>query len=128
MGTETGTFRKEGDYWTIIHNGGEFRLRDAVGLRYIRLLLERPGVKVSAAELLAAAYERGEEPDRRSSGRSAELRAERVRQSVQKAIKAAIERIAVNDLLLGYHLARTLRTGVFCCYRPDRLKRISWET
>lgn len=32
---EGSVFRREGDYWTVTHEGRSFRLRDAKGLRYL---------------------------------------------------------------------------------------------
>lgn len=44
---------------------------------------------------------------------------ERARLNVTRAIKTAVERIAEHDADLGRLLARTIRTGTFCCYIPD---------
>jgi tetratricopeptide (TPR) repeat protein len=53
--------------------------------------------------------------------------AERARQSVTKAIKAAIERISEHSPALARHLEHTIRTGSFCRYEPDRIAPISWK-
>ena len=45
--------------------------------------------------------------------------AERARSAVQRRIKNAIERIGEHDPALGALLARTVRTGNYCVYRPD---------
>ena len=45
--------------------------------------------------------------------------AERARSAVQRRIKNAIERIGEHDQALGALLARTVRTGNYCVYRPD---------
>jgi tetratricopeptide (TPR) repeat protein len=52
--------------------------------------------------------------------------AERARVTVTKAIRAAIQRIAALDADLGAHLEVSVRTGVFCAYRPDPASRITW--
>jgi len=43
---------------------------------------------------------------------------ERARVNVQRRIKDAIRRLAVQDAALGRYLEATIRTGVFCVYRP----------
>ena len=45
-------FRLEGDYWAIGFHGPVFRVHDAKGLRYIRRLLESPGVEVHVLDLV----------------------------------------------------------------------------
>ena len=54
--------------------------------------------------------------------------AERARQSVTKAIKAAAERIAAESPALARHLASTLRTGTYCVYDPDPRLPVTWRT
>jgi tetratricopeptide (TPR) repeat protein len=44
---------------------------------------------------------------------------ERARQSVTKAIRSAIDRIAEHSPALGEHLAVSVRTGAACIYDPD---------
>ena len=46
--------------------------------------------------------------------------AERARSAVQRRIKNAIERIAEHAPELAALLSRTIRTGNFCEYRPER--------
>jgi hypothetical protein len=53
--------------------------------------------------------------------------AERARQSVTKAIKAAIRRIAQQHGDLGRHLDSTVHTGLFCRYQPDPVRPPPWE-
>jgi hypothetical protein len=53
--------------------------------------------------------------------------AERARQSVTKAIKAASERIAENCPGLASHLQATLHTGLLCRYQPDPRSPITWQ-
>jgi hypothetical protein len=45
--------------------------------------------------------------------------AERARQSVTKAIRNALRRIREEDVVLGDHLTRAVRTGLYCSYDPD---------
>ncbi|HEY2106976.1 MAG TPA: AAA family ATPase [Candidatus Binataceae bacterium] len=59
--------------------------------------------------------------------RRAASAAERARQSITKAIKAALERIAHSDAALGKTLSRCIRTGNFCAYQPDPDFPIGWE-
>jgi hypothetical protein len=51
--------------------------------------------------------------------RRAGAAAERARSAVQRRIKNALERIGEHAPALAAHLARTIRTGNFCVYRPD---------
>ena len=51
----TNTFRKDGDYWTLVYDQREIRLRDRRGLAYIAHLLIRPERDVAAFDLQAAA-------------------------------------------------------------------------
>jgi len=60
-------------------------------------------------------------------GRRAGAPAERARQSVTKAIKSAIHRIADEHALLGRHLEATVFTGLLCEYRPDPQRRQGWQ-
>jgi hypothetical protein len=55
--------------------------------------------------------------------------AERARQSVTKAIRDALRRIREEDVVLGDHLTRAVRTGLFCSYDPDPAAAPpSWKT
>jgi hypothetical protein len=54
-------------------------------------------------------------------------RAERARQSVTKAIKGTIRRIAREDDELGRHFDTTVHTGVLCRYQPDPLRPWHWR-
>ncbi len=40
------------------------------------------------------------------------------RVGVTRALREAIKRIGIVDPQLGKHLARSVRTGNFCCYAP----------
>jgi hypothetical protein len=59
--------------------------------------------------------------------RRAASAAERARVNVTRAIKSALARIDENSSALGAHLERTVRTGVFCSYRPDPRLPIDWQ-
>ncbi|MDJ0848597.1 MAG: AAA family ATPase [Myxococcota bacterium] len=48
---------------------------------------------------------------------------ERARKSVYNRIRAAVERIGAKHPPLGVHLQRSIRTGTFCVYRPERPTR-----
>lgn len=61
-------------------------------------------------------------------GRRAASASERARQSVTKAVKLAILRLARHSPALGRHLTATVRTGTFCSYSPDPRVPIRWET
>ena len=60
--------------------------------------------------------------------RKAASDAERARQSVTRAIKGAIDRIAGAHPALGEHLRTTVRTGIYSCYAPDPRVPIRWES
>jgi hypothetical protein len=45
---------------------------------------------------------------------------ERARQAVRARIRWAIDRIGADHDALGRHLDASVRTGSFCCYRPER--------
>jgi hypothetical protein len=70
---------------------------------------------------LAAAYGMG---GRSRPGASA---AERARQSVTKAIRVALTRIDRAEPMLGRHLERAIRTGLYCCYDPDPSAQPTWR-
>jgi hypothetical protein len=46
-----GTFRREGEYWTIAFDGEAVRMKHTKGLDYLWRLLERPGQEVHALDL-----------------------------------------------------------------------------
>ena len=48
------TFRREGDFWIVAHNGNTSRLRNIKGLVYVAHLLERPGERVHVIDLVQA--------------------------------------------------------------------------
>ena len=52
---------------------------------------------------------------------------ERARLSVTSAIKVAIERVAQKHSRLAAHLTASIRTGTYCCYRPDPRSDTAWH-
>jgi hypothetical protein len=53
--------------------------------------------------------------------------AERARVNVTRAIRGAVRAIAEHDARLGHHLERSVRTGVFCVYKPGPGGPDSWR-
>jgi predicted ATPase len=49
--------------------------------------------------------------------------AERARSAVTARVRSAIAKVHDADPALGAHLARSVHTGRFCCYRPDQPTR-----
>jgi ATP/maltotriose-dependent transcriptional regulator MalT len=76
------------------------------------------GIDVLMAELSAAVGG--------GRGRAAN-ETERARQSVTRAVKATVERLAEANPDLGLHLRSTVRTGVYSTYAPDPRAPIVWE-
>lgn len=54
--------------------------------------------------------------------------AERARSAVTRAMRHALARIRTHHAPLGDHLDRTIRTGTYCVYLPDRRVPIAWKT
>lgn len=52
---------------------------------------------------------------------------ERARQSVTKALRAAIRKVAGDHEALGRYLSNTIRTGVTCCFDPDPGREVAWH-
>ena len=50
-----GTFRREGEYWTIQFDGDPFRIRDMRGMRHLARLLAEPARELHALDLAGAA-------------------------------------------------------------------------
>jgi tetratricopeptide (TPR) repeat protein len=57
----TSTFRREGDYWSVVFAGRTVRVRDLKGVRYLARLLADPGREYHVLDLVAA--ETGREAD-----------------------------------------------------------------
>jgi tetratricopeptide (TPR) repeat protein len=54
-GVLEGTWRRDGEYWSIRYGTAGFRLRDSKGVRYLAVLLSAPGREIHALELLGGA-------------------------------------------------------------------------
>jgi hypothetical protein len=52
---------------------------------------------------------------------------ERARLSVTSAIKVAIEQVARKHSRLAQHLGTAIKTGTYCCYRPDPRSDTAWQ-
>jgi len=52
---------------------------------------------------------------------------ERARQSVTKAIRATLRKVADSQELLGRYLCNTIRTGTTCCFEPDPGMPVHWQ-
>ncbi len=59
--------------------------------------------------------------------RAAASAAERARVNVQRAIKAALEKLASHHPALGRHLGATIKTGLYCVYAPDLQLPSPWQ-
>jgi hypothetical protein len=113
--------RREGDYWTLAHDGQVLRLRHLKGLDYLAHLLREPGRGVPVAELAALrCYRRRDRP-------YATAAAERRRVAVTKAIRSAVRRIASYDRALGAIFQASIQTGATCSYRPVPGGPSSWQ-
>jgi tetratricopeptide (TPR) repeat protein len=64
---------------------------------------------------------------RRGRHRRAGSTPERARLSVTNAIKVAIEQVARKHSGLAAHLTASIRTGTYCCYRPDPKSNTVWH-
>lgn len=117
------TFRREGDYWTIAFDGQVVRLKDSNGLRYLALLLRRPGDRLASTDLVVDGVGETRRPDRAADASFPE----RARLSVTKGIKSALGRIAAAHPALGRHLEATVRRGHACAYTPDPRHPIVWK-
>ena len=100
---------QEGEDWVFHYQGAVARLHDSKGLRYLAQLLRDPGREMRAVDLAATS-----DP-------------ERARQSVTRAVKGAVERVAEAHPPLGDHLRSTVRTGMLSAYVPDPRAAITWE-
>jgi eukaryotic-like serine/threonine-protein kinase len=65
--------------------------------------------------------------DLRGRDRRAASASERARQTVTKAIRTVIERVAQKDAAIGNVFSRCIKTGTFCRYQPDPDLLIAWE-
>jgi hypothetical protein len=206
---QQGTFRKEGEYWTVGYGAKTVRLKNTRGLGYLANLLRYPTVEFHVLNLLGGTASQRKEDEtgesdlslprgtedlkkagihvtrpgdagdtlderakvaygRRVSELKEELQrakklgnveradqaeeeidaltkelsrviglggrsrraasaSERARQSIAKAIKSVLDRIAQSDATLGDLFSRCIKTGTFCSYQPDPDFPIAWE-
>jgi tetratricopeptide (TPR) repeat protein len=68
--SDLNTFRREGDYWSVVFEGRTVRVRDLKGIRYLARLLADPGRELHVLDLVAAESGRVGEAE---SGRAAGL-------------------------------------------------------
>lgn len=61
-----GSFRREGEFWTVTFDGQTARLRDTKGMRYLSQLLGQPGREMHALELVGVERNGPGEPTSRS--------------------------------------------------------------
>ncbi|MGH2793276.1 MAG: ATP-binding protein [Actinomycetota bacterium] len=54
MGDSTDLFVREGEYWSVVHDGKPIKLRDSKGMVYIARLLANPGREVHALDLIGS--------------------------------------------------------------------------
>jgi hypothetical protein len=120
---EEHTLRRDGDTWTIHFGGRTIRIRDSNGLRYLAVLLRRPGEAIHVVDLRAMAG-RAASAGRRC--RAPVQVVEPARVAVTKGIKRAIEVIATHHPALAAHLEATVRRGYLCRYTPDPRHPIEW--
>src|SRR5712671_3053575 len=66
--TQTGIFRKEGEYWTVGYAGNAFRLKDTKGLGYLAHLLRHPGVEFHVLDLVGGIAGQHDEDETGKSG------------------------------------------------------------
>ena len=52
--SSVGTFRRDGEVWTVAYGGRDARLRDSKGMRDLAILLARPGKVVAALDLVTS--------------------------------------------------------------------------
>ncbi len=52
---------------------------------------------------------------------------ERARTSVARSVRYALGRLEAEHPALAAHLARSVRTGTYCCYESDPLTPVTWQ-
>ncbi len=78
-GTRGSTFRREGEYWTVVYDGSLVRLRDSKGLGYLATLLANPGREFHVIDLEAEEYREAPAPSgpgRRSGSGELDVRSD----------------------------------------------------
>jgi len=115
-----GTFRRQGEYWTIVYAGVVVRLRDTKGLQYLGHLLRHPGRAFPVAELAGVLEPRSAGACAWDGKGARTDRAERIRKAVTNRIRQAVARIGAAHEALGLHLGNAVHTGGRCMYTPER--------
>jgi len=78
-GTRGNTFRREGEYWTVVYDGSLVRLRDSKGLHYLAALLANPGREFHVIDLEGEEHREAPTPSgpgRRSGSGELEVRSD----------------------------------------------------
>jgi len=122
-------FSREGETWTVTHEGSIRPLRDNKGMRYIAHLLRNAGHDVHVLDLVSdgAVHRDACNHDGGCAAPTPHRITERARLSVTRAIRRAVFRIASVQPALGRHLHAAIRTGTHCAYWPDAQQPIAWE-
>jgi len=150
-----GRFRRAGSSWELAYGGRQVVVPHAKGLVDLAVLLARPGEPVHALELVSQQADEVLAPvgsdeifDRRArqeiaarrdelvdslaravglGGRSRRLDdpAERARKTVTARIRNSIKRLDTALPELAVHLDRSIDTGLWCVYQPER--PTTWE-
>jgi hypothetical protein len=93
-GTRVGSFRRDGEVWTLVFEGRTTRLRHMLGLVHLSRLLGEPGREVHAAELAAAAHAgRSAAPHPASAGDAGEHLDARARSQYAARLRDAREEL-----------------------------------
>lgn len=58
--TQTGVFQLIGDFWMVSFDGQAHHIRDSIGLRYLRLLLSKPGAEMHVLDLVRSVQPAGD--------------------------------------------------------------------
>jgi hypothetical protein len=133
-------FVAHGRDWKVAFKGLEVLVPDAIGIRQLRHLLARPGMRILSLELAnisaagsldgrmalaaRASMRAGDDPGAPASCRETEW----ARINVTRTIKRAIAAISDRHPTLGEHLRHTVRTGAACSYLPDPAYPRAWRT
>lgn len=87
---------------------------------------DEPRANRVEAEMEALRGELGRALDLRGRGLMVAAATERARVNATRSIRLAVERITDFHPELGRHLDLRIKTGWYCCYRPDRARPITW--
>ncbi len=101
-----------GKRWRVKTDATEISVRDSRGMRYLAVLMGRPGVEIHVEELVGLAA------TSTAHGDDDPARGEKLRQSVTKRLRDAVRKIASMDPALGAYLDGSVHTGIRCAYVP----------